>query len=271
VGRSKAESYQCDAVGAMGNLNASFFEEMHTYRLEWEPGDEGYLRWYIDGEFRFGIEQEGLDKMGTVIPKEPSYLILNTAISTSWGFPATPAGCEDFDCKTTAGQCGFAPGFCRTLPAVFKIDSVRLYQNKKNPNHLLGCNPKEYPTRKFIHANRGKYVRPLKDKAPLKKVVRGKGSCKENKECGEGVCTKSRECQCSHGWTGPHCLVSTVLLFCLQSIATCIGGLVLCTTPKHTFDKLYSSFPPVLISISFRCQLIRAPSLIGTRRFSGLI
>jgi beta-glucan synthesis-associated protein KRE6 len=255
----------------MGNLNASFFEEMHTYRLEWEPGEEGYLRWYIDGEFRFGIEQEGLDKMGTVIPKEPSYLILNTAISTSWGFPATPAGCEDFDCKTTAGQCGFAPGFCRTLPAVFKIDSVRLYQNKKNPNHLLGCNPKEYPTRKFIHANRGKYVRPLKDKAPLKKVVRGKGSCKENKECGEGVCTKSRECQCSHGWTGPHCLVSTVLLFCLQSIATCIGGLVLCTTPKHTFDKLYSSFPPVLISISFRCQLIRAPSLIGTRRFSGLI
>ena len=212
VGRTAKESYQCDAVGAMGNLGESHFKKMHTYRLEWEPGPDGYLRWYIDGKFMYGIEQSGLDEYGTQIPQEPSYIIFNTAISTSWGFPATPPGCTEFDCKTSSGQCGFAPGFCRTLPARFKIDSVRLYQNRNNSQHSLGCNPQAFPTRKYILANQDLYKRRFLDKHPLKHVKRGGGSCgstSTSKSCGEeGKCNRRGKCECNHGWTGPHCLVS---------------------------------------------------------------
>ena len=108
------------------------------FRLEWQPGPAGYVRWYafppllpclhptlpyptlpmsshtpptsrcrsyplspysaigrvryINGVFRFGIDATSLTPWGTKIPDEPSYVILNTAISTSWGFPNPPWG-----------------------------------------------------------------------------------------------------------------------------------------------------------------------------------
>jgi hypothetical protein len=48
---------QCDALGSMVQLQESHFKSMHTFRLEWQPGADGYLRWYMDGKFRYGIEQ----------------------------------------------------------------------------------------------------------------------------------------------------------------------------------------------------------------------
>ena len=39
-----------------------------------------------------GIDATSLTPWGTKIPDEPSYVILNTAISTSWGFPNPPWG-----------------------------------------------------------------------------------------------------------------------------------------------------------------------------------
>ena len=63
------------------------------------PPRPGYVRWYIDGVFRFGIEGSSLTPWGTKIPDEPSYIILNTAISTSWGFLNPPWGCTEYDCK----------------------------------------------------------------------------------------------------------------------------------------------------------------------------
>lgn len=73
------------------------FSTEHTAlpHTQWQPGPEGYIHWYGDGKFRFGVEQAGLDPFGTKIPTEPSYLILNTAISTSWGFPNPPPGCTE--------------------------------------------------------------------------------------------------------------------------------------------------------------------------------
>eukprot|EP00602_Paraphysomonas_sp_CaronLab_P012455 CAMPEP_0185041464 /NCGR_PEP_ID=MMETSP1103-20130426/40766_1 /TAXON_ID=36769 /ORGANISM="Paraphysomonas bandaiensis, Strain Caron Lab Isolate" /LENGTH=529 /DNA_ID=CAMNT_0027581193 /DNA_START=186 /DNA_END=1772 /DNA_ORIENTATION=+ len=206
VGRSKKESYQCDAVGAIGNLNDSFWETMHRFRLEWEPGKDGYLRWYIDGELSFGVDQAGLDIMGSLIPTEPSYVIINTAISTSWGFPPTPQGCTEFDCKTSTGRCGFDPGFCRSLPAIFSVDHIRIYQDKENPTHTVGCNPRAFPTKKYIIANEHKYKR-MNDKHALKDVKNGGGTCRTDIQCGEGRCGRYSRCVCHHDWTGPHCLV----------------------------------------------------------------
>jgi hypothetical protein len=45
----------------------------------------------------YSISASALNKTDAIIPEEPMYVLLNTAISSTWGFPAPcPAGC---DCK----------------------------------------------------------------------------------------------------------------------------------------------------------------------------
>lgn len=190
----------------MVQLDHSHFRDMHTFRIEWQPGEDGYVHWYSDSKFRFGIEQEGLDPYHTHIPREPSYIIFNTAISTSWGFPPTPLGCSQFDCKTVEGRCGFNPQFCSSLPAQFKIDHVRVYQNKEDPSMSVGCNPQSHPTSRYIAAHPEKYIK-IDQAKPLEDVVAGGGRCKSDGDCGEGACSAFYRCSCKEDWTGPSCLV----------------------------------------------------------------
>eukprot|EP00596_Hydrurales_sp_CCMP1899_P010011 CAMPEP_0119039412 /NCGR_PEP_ID=MMETSP1177-20130426/8873_1 /TAXON_ID=2985 /ORGANISM="Ochromonas sp, Strain CCMP1899" /LENGTH=582 /DNA_ID=CAMNT_0007003233 /DNA_START=119 /DNA_END=1864 /DNA_ORIENTATION=- len=205
IGRSTKESYQCDALSSMMTLNETYFNSPKRFRLEWQPGSDGYIHWYVDGEFRFGVEGEGITAFGAKIPDEPSYMIMNTAISTSWGFPNPPFGCNEYDCKTTEGQCGFNPGFCKSLPAKFLIDNVRVYQNKDDPRQNIGCNPKDRPTRKFIKAKEYRYSIPTRAHALFPLNVGGE-KCADSKECGSGYCSFMR-CRCHAGYMGPRCLV----------------------------------------------------------------
>jgi hypothetical protein len=202
--RSAAESYQCDAISSMMTISKDYFEKMHTFRFEWQPGTDGYVHWYVDGVLRFGVEQESLNFMNTKIPNEPSYIIMNTAISTSWGFPNPPWGCTEYDCKNPDEQCGFNPGFCKSLPAKFLIDSVRVYQNKNDSRHTIGCNPKDYPTKKWIKAHEYRY-KTLLDVKPLRDVRVGGGKCSNSSVCGTGYCSFGR-CKCTGEWIGPNCL-----------------------------------------------------------------
>jgi hypothetical protein len=55
VGRSAKESYQCDALSSMMTLNETYFNTPKRFRLEWQPGSDGYIHWYVSGEFRFKI------------------------------------------------------------------------------------------------------------------------------------------------------------------------------------------------------------------------
>lgn len=222
VARSQKESYQCDAISSMVQLNESHFEQMHTFRLEWQPGDDGYIRWYMDDEFRFGIDAAGLaEQQNAHIPNEPSYVILNTAISTSWGFPNPPPGCTEYDCKDPAKQCGMNPGWCKTLPAEFKIDYVRIYQDTSDTRQTIGCNPREYPTKRFIKAHEFRY-KGLDEKEALMVVKTGGGECRTDNDCGgimNGHCQYSiwqfyanegfQGCVCKEDWQGPQCLVPT--------------------------------------------------------------
>jgi hypothetical protein len=137
----------------MMTIDKSYFSGMKTFRLEWQPGDDGYVNWYVDKKFRFGVKQSSLNEQQTKIPVEPSYLIINTAVSSSWGFPNPPYGCTEYDCKTIEGRCGMNGGFCQTLPANMYVDHVRVYQNKEDPLQYVGCNPKKYPTKKWIIAH----------------------------------------------------------------------------------------------------------------------
>ena len=159
---------------------------------------------------------------GAEIPSEPSYIIMNTAVSKEWGFPQTcPKGCpcKEYDCdsKEYDKTCGFNPGFCDMLKndeAHMKIDWVRVYQDPANPVHKVGCSTPERPTRRWIEGNAKSYMMDGDD-VPLKKVPRGGGACEGGGEkvfrdgvCGGalgGVCVNGR-CSCQPSRTGPHCL-----------------------------------------------------------------
>ena len=43
--KRKDQCYQADAISANRNLEEKHFQDFHTYRLEWIPGENGYLKW----------------------------------------------------------------------------------------------------------------------------------------------------------------------------------------------------------------------------------
>ncbi len=45
----------------------------------------------------------------------------------------------------------------QTEPVEYKINWVRVYQDKNDPKQKGGCSTKERPTRKFIEAHEKKY------------------------------------------------------------------------------------------------------------------
>ena len=44
---------------------------------------------------------------------------------------------------------------CASLPATMKIDYIRLYQDKSDPQHSLGCDTEQVPTATFIREHAG--------------------------------------------------------------------------------------------------------------------
>lgn len=69
--------------------------------------------------------------------------------------------CKTYNCHGGFQEtCGFSEGFCEMLqkPAEYKINWVRVYQDKNDPKQKVGCSTKERPTRKFIEAHEKKYM-----------------------------------------------------------------------------------------------------------------
>ena len=223
VTRNKKQAFQADAVGAMKQLVPEHFKTPHTFRLEWQPGRGGRLDWFTKSYKKvdengtvFHMEGDGKgqdwehslhipdfaldDAMGSKIPEEPSYLIFNTAISSTWAFPYdVPDWCPKcYDCNNPKCSCSFNPGFCnmmKTGKVALKIDSVRVYQSRDNDAHdgnphTVGCDPVEFPTREYIKGYEYRYMRNppfvYDDKHPLRDVKNGGGSCQVDADCGGG-------------------------------------------------------------------------------------
>lgn len=209
VYRGADQAYLADAISGLSPLERTHFHELHNYKLEWMPGKGGYLRWYIDDVEVLGIDGHTVEKHGTQIPDEPSYVILNTAVSSSWGFPIPcPQGCEClcYDCKDPSCHCAIPYGFCKMLPSFFMIDHVRVYQAKNDSRMSVGCDIPSHPSKLWIEAHKYRYMR-LGDKEPLKKVAKGGGKCKKHDDCHKGSCHWGR-CRCEEGWVGPKCMVT---------------------------------------------------------------
>ena len=89
-----------------------------------------------------------------MIPEEPMYLVLNTAISHQWGMPE-PCDHEHcsacwhcYDCTNPDCQCSLPNGMknCKNLPAKMEVDYIRLYQDRSDPLHTVECSPARFPT-----------------------------------------------------------------------------------------------------------------------------
>ena len=165
-GKSQRDYVQ-DSLSINTPINASLWESHHTYRVEWQP--EGYIDWYVDDVFLFGLPQESLtEKTGSLISVEPSYLIANIAMGTGWGINSAcnvdstcaPVCNICMDCHNPSCQCGLPEGMqnCKMFPSEMLIDYVRIYQDKRDPLHTIGCSPPNFPTEGYIKGNPGKYV-----------------------------------------------------------------------------------------------------------------
>ena len=215
--KPKQFTYQSDAISANTHLTKDFFKHFHKYSVEWEPpnddGTGGYLKWFIDGKFLYGIKGENLALTNTKIPDEPMYVLMNTAVASSWGFPKPcPEGCDCkcYECGNPECMCGMPDGFCENLPASFEIEYVRAYQAKGDGKHELGCSTKKKPTAKYIQGHPKDYMN-VEDgqKVPLQPVANGGGYCTQDSHCGaptKGSCSSTKRCVCQDNFTGPLCL-----------------------------------------------------------------
>eukprot|EP00529_Nitzschia_sp_RCC80_P015489 CAMPEP_0113467128 /NCGR_PEP_ID=MMETSP0014_2-20120614/14648_1 /TAXON_ID=2857 /ORGANISM="Nitzschia sp." /LENGTH=686 /DNA_ID=CAMNT_0000359413 /DNA_START=141 /DNA_END=2201 /DNA_ORIENTATION=- /assembly_acc=CAM_ASM_000159 len=220
--------YWSDAISFNRQLDESFFNSTHRYRLEWDvptAEKDGYLHWFLDGKLVLAINGTGVRNAGTgsEVSTEPSYILLNTAISSQWGFPLKcPSNCQckKYNCRSTdyAERCGFSDGFCEMIlqrdPPEYKINWVRVYQDPTKDEQKVGCSTPERPTRRYIQANEKLYKTEF-DERPLKPIQVGRGSCDPRatgispESCGgstRGRCTSGHVCECKAGWVGPHCL-----------------------------------------------------------------
>lgn len=116
----------------------------------------------MDGQFVQQIKSNALNMTGSQIPEEPMYLLLNTAMSSTWGFNCVgqtdDCACDCFDCNDPKCACAVPKGLCGMLPVSFEIDWVRVYQSPNNPNQTIGCSPPNYPTKVFIEGHISDYM-----------------------------------------------------------------------------------------------------------------
>lgn len=146
-----------DAISALTQLDPNSFDSYHLYQLDWMPGPDGYLRWWLDGNFVFEIPGEALNVWSEgipprMIPVEPSYLILSTAVSEKFSPPCTGQICDSI------------------WPSNFTIDYVRVYQGNPNNYTSIGCNPIPFPTSEWIFAHPVAYGLPWYVSFPIDAV-----------------------------------------------------------------------------------------------------
>jgi len=211
----ESQTYQSDALSANIGLSDTHFQNQHIYRVEWEPPQEdgtgGYVKWYVDGKAVLGVSGESLKVTGAEIPSEPMYLLMNTAVSSNWGFPFEPPNCEDcktYKCGDPACLCGIPLGYCDNFPANFEIDYIRVYQAVNESRHFLGCSPEHRPTERFIKGHAEKFMVDG-EKQPLKPIQHGGAYCQSDSDCGGedmGSCDPKNKCECTDIATGPACL-----------------------------------------------------------------
>uniref|UniRef100_A0AAV1V436 Beta-glucan synthesis-associated protein n=1 Tax=Peronospora matthiolae TaxID=2874970 RepID=A0AAV1V436_9STRA len=216
-------NYQMDAISSNWPIHLGGYLGYLKYQLEWVTGENGYVRWMLDGSALFEVTTQALSNVPQNSKKnnpqkamleEPMYLIYNVALSSSWGTTPPNAGKE---CRGN-GTDPVANAICDSFPMFMKIDYIRLYQDRgddldKDNYMQVGCDPSTHPTKTWIDEHIEEYV----DEDNPWREVSGKAFCTIDDDCTigssvgtaslkTGKCVEGR-CQCSHStsWGGPRC------------------------------------------------------------------
>ncbi|KAF8450630.1 glycoside hydrolase family 16 protein [Boletus edulis BED1] len=114
------------------------------YGFEYVPGfDKAYITWISDNKVAWMLNVAGMaaDPAAQIsrrpVPQEPMHIVVNLGMSTNFGL-------VDLD---------HLP-----FPAHMRVDYIRVYQ----PSHArnIGCNPKDFPTAKYIDTYIEAYTNP---------------------------------------------------------------------------------------------------------------
>ncbi|GAA5855826.1 hypothetical protein JCM8547_000376 [Rhodosporidiobolus lusitaniae] len=114
-----------------------------TYGYEYDPGSDGRITWAINGSQTWQLNANAFPPNSETeigqrnIAEEPMYIVLNLAISTKFQEPQW-------------GKLKF--------PGKLRVDYVRVYQKKGQTN--VGCDPKDFPTAKYIASHEAMYTNP---------------------------------------------------------------------------------------------------------------
>ncbi|KAI8869959.1 SKN1-domain-containing protein [Ramicandelaber brevisporus] len=119
-----------------------------TFAMEYSPktaGNDSHVRWSINSTMTMHIDSSALgpDRDSHVgqrlVPEEPMSIILNLAISRTFGAVET----ELIDAE---------------LPAAMYVDYIRVYQH---PDRIkTSCDPPDYPTKEYIERHAKAYADP---------------------------------------------------------------------------------------------------------------
>eukprot|EP00302_Diacronema_sp_CCMP2436_P030877 CAMPEP_0179943446 /NCGR_PEP_ID=MMETSP0983-20121128/18306_1 /TAXON_ID=483367 /ORGANISM="non described non described, Strain CCMP 2436" /LENGTH=587 /DNA_ID=CAMNT_0021851119 /DNA_START=186 /DNA_END=1949 /DNA_ORIENTATION=- len=134
-----------DAVASVMEGLPDLSERYRKYRLEWQEGDGGHLRWFVDDEFAFEISVEALGKYTACgqAPTDPNFVCEHTPKRT---MPSEPMSIVlNAALGTWNGGSGGAKG---SLPGHMYIDYVRVWQRADRKN--VGCDPPDFPTKEYI-------------------------------------------------------------------------------------------------------------------------
>lgn len=169
--------------------------------------------------------------------------------------------CGNPECLRCPQSTGWLADLCKDIdprrPAKYEIDYIRIYQDKTDPSHTLGCDPPEYPTKQYIQDNWEKYTfNSYIKKEPLLVVQHGGGECSSDFDCGndsgpgseidwqESVGGPPRasfcvdgKCECPPAWTGPFC----------QS--PCVGDYAQCEATRSASSRMSLSLLLVTTSL----------------------
>ncbi|KAF1322462.1 Beta-glucan synthesis-associated protein, partial [Globisporangium splendens] len=212
----KVFEYQMDALSANWPIHMAAYLDYLVYQLEWVMGDNGYIRWMLEGHPIFEIPASTITNPPQdakksnpvkIMLEEPMYMIFNVALSSSWG--ATPPNA--YQACRGDGKDPEAIRICDSFPMYLKIDYIRLYQDtSKNSTMAVGCDPKTHPTKQWIQDN----IESYQDADNMVIDVSGKAFCKTDDDCTiarnktkilTGSCIDNR-CKCiGSSWSGPRC------------------------------------------------------------------
>ena len=132
------------AVSALTNLNNQWYEgqEYQVYAFEYTPGASGDVTWFLGDQATWRVTGDSIGPNGNVgqrvLPQEPMSIIMNFGMSD-----------------------GFSPinytGIADLLPAKYRIDYMRIYQDPNDDNFVMGCDPPGYETTSYINAHKAAY------------------------------------------------------------------------------------------------------------------